>query len=1376
MKKKIFSTLLMGAFFLASMSMFTSCKDYDDDINANKTAINDLKAQLATLQTALDNAKSAAATAQATADKAVADAAAAKTAADKAQTTADAAKALAEAAATKVELKALSDVVDQVKALAESKVSQAEYDAKVAEIAGKIDAINGDLNKLTDGLNKEIKDREDADQAAAEALAAVKADLQGQIDVLKAFKEEIEKQNLNERLTAIENLNIDARLKDLEAKMKTLLDETIPAIQKNIKDLQDNKADITYVNSEIAKLKKAMEDADAALKKAFEAKDKELEGKINTLNVFLKKTLTSLTFKPAFYYGGVEAAEAIRSLYIPIKYIDGFAYDAEKQNGYSISYEGGIFGYAQAVDIVEDILSMYFNGNGRLPLVVDGRRAPKKVESGDIFTGEFLEKVRSFDEILEVLGVTEINPLMKAQYHLNPSTVDLSNTEFSLISDDKEYIPYTSRAAQCDPQIKSWNAEDGILNVNIALDRSKLQPWSDSVIRSLAKLIVSFGADELIDYALANRIGGQVVYGYGVNSTFISQLAEKLLGAGTISVFALQANQKDVEGEAATVTSDYAAIAPTVRGGFLLADNDAVNAIPFSACLQHVGEENNMHIYPYSWMAIELPYTHELLWNDKDGIDLDEIVEVHAFSLYGGAGSLLDFFGVNEDGEPSAATAALNALTSLKSPKEITIEDLNEYGFQLKYDLIDYMIPVSDDPNYNGENETEQSSAHATLSGTHNNIITAKGINGDQNQSSIGREPLVRVELIDTNNDNAIVSVGFIKFQIIGEKSEVTLPIVEGDESYAICDGDFVAATWADMESKLLSELNLSKTDFENSYAFGFMNEMHSISVANWNTNVSFDQVYIKDANDKWVPATLALTTDRFRYGSFMLTNYDRFGKQTNTVNWILSGDQMLQLLVKRNAKGEYVDANGETVTNIYDADFNDEVTVTVACKFKALGAGLPDVYGTFTTTIKRLHVAKLLKLSNYWYADNTVTAGTGEAEIHINVDAFKETSNADITHFGDTLNETLKTRVRWYELAKNIELASQLSDEDLARIKQFNARIEFLECGLESEGEAIYDADAFAADNDHEGKYLCKIVSGASGQKYGVFAYTNYNTYESFLVAVKYDAKTKKFYANDGENIFENVAKIVNLDDTYGEANVEGAWGNDEYNRNPNFDVAEITMEHTSYGMDLLNRVDHKDLKNSLTGKVGVYLTEGACHMPVVLDNNTFNVKFLRPLSADDAKGAFTDAQAAIQTIKLFELYGDKKPGFKDWRDLWGAKDEDAAKWIEYYQVNYPGKNQYPYWNGYADALILWDQATTNLDGGTLGTTLLSEKDQSTTNPILKYNEATGELTYYNNNNNIGDFKVWIPVRFGYYWGQLYGYKIEITVDKTVANGAKKF
>ena len=35
MKRKIFSKLLMGAFLIASVSMFVSCKDYDDDIQKN---------------------------------------------------------------------------------------------------------------------------------------------------------------------------------------------------------------------------------------------------------------------------------------------------------------------------------------------------------------------------------------------------------------------------------------------------------------------------------------------------------------------------------------------------------------------------------------------------------------------------------------------------------------------------------------------------------------------------------------------------------------------------------------------------------------------------------------------------------------------------------------------------------------------------------------------------------------------------------------------------------------------------------------------------------------------------------------------------------------------------------------------------------------------------------------------------------------------------------------------------------------------------------------------------------------------------------------------------------------------------------------------
>ena len=57
MKRKIFSTLLMGAFFIASMSMFTSCKDYDDDIKSNANDIAALKTQLKTLEAALEKSK-----------------------------------------------------------------------------------------------------------------------------------------------------------------------------------------------------------------------------------------------------------------------------------------------------------------------------------------------------------------------------------------------------------------------------------------------------------------------------------------------------------------------------------------------------------------------------------------------------------------------------------------------------------------------------------------------------------------------------------------------------------------------------------------------------------------------------------------------------------------------------------------------------------------------------------------------------------------------------------------------------------------------------------------------------------------------------------------------------------------------------------------------------------------------------------------------------------------------------------------------------------------------------------------------------------------------------------------------------------------------
>ncbi len=54
MRKKFLSTLLMGALVTASMSTFTSCKDYDDDINNLQTQIDALT-PLKTVKTELQS-------------------------------------------------------------------------------------------------------------------------------------------------------------------------------------------------------------------------------------------------------------------------------------------------------------------------------------------------------------------------------------------------------------------------------------------------------------------------------------------------------------------------------------------------------------------------------------------------------------------------------------------------------------------------------------------------------------------------------------------------------------------------------------------------------------------------------------------------------------------------------------------------------------------------------------------------------------------------------------------------------------------------------------------------------------------------------------------------------------------------------------------------------------------------------------------------------------------------------------------------------------------------------------------------------------------------------------------------------------------------
>ena len=156
MKRKYFSALLMGTLTVASMSTFTSCKDYDDDISnlqeqIDKLATADqLSQKVSELQASISSNTSSIGTLQSALDEA-------KKAAEKAQTTADSKATL-----------------DQVNGIL------ADY-AKVSYVDDAKKSLNDAIEALKTGDITTLK----ADIEAAAKAAAAKADAETAIAEVK---------------------------------------------------------------------------------------------------------------------------------------------------------------------------------------------------------------------------------------------------------------------------------------------------------------------------------------------------------------------------------------------------------------------------------------------------------------------------------------------------------------------------------------------------------------------------------------------------------------------------------------------------------------------------------------------------------------------------------------------------------------------------------------------------------------------------------------------------------------------------------------------------------------------------------------------------------------------------------------------------------------------------------------------------------------------------------------------------------------------------------------------------------------------------------------------------------------------------------------
>lgn len=422
MKKRIFSTLLMGAFFIASMSMFTSCKDYDDDINKNADAIAALQEQVTALKSSLESTylkiNDAAATYATKVELKQTD--------DALAALKEEVKALQEAAATKA---ALQQAQETLQKAIDGKADKADLDA----LSKTVSSINSEIDKINTALKE---------QAAAAETAA--KNIEAQQKALDELKKALEGK------ASVEELN--------------KLAKSVEGNAEAIKKLQDEVAKIDGIQKDIEQIKKDLEarptldEVKELMKKADDEVRKELTDKINVLTVFISKRLTSLVFKPGYYAHGIEAIELPALKNHKVLKLKGKADGIASWKEYTNADKSEIWGY----------------------LSKDGKKVDGQYDEDDYDSnyGSGVATGRGFQYKL----YSDENPLFYAQYHMNPSSANIEGQELAFLgnlarwSDDtRAALKEEALATPINKTIQKGDYADGILTVPFTA------PWEDIV-------------------------------------------------------------------------------------------------------------------------------------------------------------------------------------------------------------------------------------------------------------------------------------------------------------------------------------------------------------------------------------------------------------------------------------------------------------------------------------------------------------------------------------------------------------------------------------------------------------------------------------------------------------------------------------------------------------------------------------------------------------------------------------------------------------------------------------------------------------------------------------------------------------------------------
>lgn len=596
-----------------------------------------------------------------------------------------------------------------------------DYDDDISANTGSIKNLQTQMTTLESAL-KQVK--EDAQKAAA--TYATKQDLKSLQDQIKNL---VTAEKLQEAINDLQKV-IDGKADKSEVEaLKTKIDGIDGRLNKLGTTLNEAETAQKAVNENLQNQIDALKAFENELggKKGAE----ELKGQVAKLQEDLKALQAASgnaqaikELKETMEKANKEVEKTVKNINILTVFV--------KRNLSSLvlkpdTYYGGI----EAIKVLSDSAVIYKEGDASLTFFE--------------LTGEA--------KILSGIGT--------AMYHVNPSTVDLSNSTIGFYGNVAELLkPMTGLETRAGADIAT--PEYGKTDDLFKADKDA---YKDGI------LSIPFRAN--------------------------FKAIEANLKAGSGSFVAAQISKGDT-----TVTSDYALIAPVKIYNLLVADKSFKQA-PF---VDNIGAAVSGHLHKKfkEYAAENIRATHSVKYNES--INISALLETH--------------YTTEKDLGTDSANATIDDAAKVRKMEPSTFKAL---GLKYVVKTVDYTLGSNktSETHHIQLSTDENGDVIATPRNVSSTGETIK--NEVANASAVGRMPMLVIEILDAKG--TILAYGYMKLLItdldaVGPQDVTSDPFAMNDYFFD-CNGAKDRLTWAQVEFHIYNDLlKISKKNFDETYKF----------------------------------------------------------------------------------------------------------------------------------------------------------------------------------------------------------------------------------------------------------------------------------------------------------------------------------------------------------------------------------------------------------------------------------------------------------------------------------------------------------------------------------------------------------------------------